>query len=153
MDLGGVKENRQKRNLDYSFTKNGLDLTERSILATGGINNTIQEIAFTEQEIASGSRWKDLSDSGVLIKFNFATDGSVVPDDYDAEIAVNLPFEFDAQHVLEDLISTEGLIDFMYLIGYDHPELLQKFLSDDRKDRKLLSILITYGISVKKKVS
>ena len=69
----------------------------------------------------------------------------------ESSISVSVPFYVNFGSMLESLISIEGLIDFMYLVGESHPEIIQKFNDDTRKDRKLFSILLAYGISVKQK--
>lgn len=185
VDLQGARSNRQKRDMTYSFSKNSEDESGMSIVVSGGVFDKPRVVSFTNSELMTASKWKEIDDTGALINLSsvgesyavFDGGGAppeiivqllqggesstvvfdpldstlIVSNDYDASIDVTTPFEFDAQSMLEDLISIQGLIDFMYLIGYDYPELLQKFLSDGRRDRKLFSILVAYGISVKRK--
>jgi len=77
---------------------------------------------------------------------------ATVKDTYSATITIEMPFTFWAGQVLNEILSIQGVIDFMYLIGSEYPEILQKFNSNHRKDRQLFSIIVAYGISAKKKL-
>jgi hypothetical protein len=156
VDVSRLKPNRTKESIHYTFIKR----TGTTLFANGGIGDNQQVITFSTDDLINGSSWKLIADSGVYVKFHLNPmhiAGADGPNPYITSpeigsITVNVPFTVDLSSVLTSVLSIDGLIDFMSLIGEEHPELLHHFYSNNRNDRRLFSVVVAYGISTKRKL-
>jgi hypothetical protein len=99
---------------------------------------------------------EDLDGGGPdVIYESLADSGGVetgVPSTFSAEVRICTPFEFSLDSCLRELELVSGLTDFVSLVGEKHPEILEKFYDEGRKDRKLFSIVLAYCLSLKEKI-
>jgi hypothetical protein len=75
-----------------------------------------------------------------------------IPQDFWSSIRVNVPFSVKMSEIKKDIFSVSGLIDYVSGVGERYPEILEKFYDDGRPDRQLLSVLLSFCLSLKNKI-